>query len=125
MTAQESTTSGAVGRATPGWAVVAVTALFGIVYAWDLWEAISTMLELPVFYEAYGYDVAGLPWWVLIVMVVLPIAVFALAVLLGRGRGLLARVVLLLVGLSVVAALTLGLVALETVLRPAILSGLL
>ena len=58
-------------------------------------------------------------------MVVLPIAVFALAVLLGRGRGLLARVVLLLVGLSVVAALTLGLVALETVLRPAILSGLL
>lgn len=113
------------GSRVPRWAGILVIALFGVFYAWDLWEAISTMLELPVFYEAYGYDVGALPWWVLIVMVALPIVVFALAVVLGRGRGLLARVMLLLVGLSVVAALTLGLIALETVLRPAILSGLL
>ena len=112
-------------RAVPPWASVLVIALFGVFYAWDLWEAISTMFELPVFYEAYGYDVGALPWWVLIVMVALPVVVFAAAVLLGRKRSLLARVVLLLVGLSVVAALSLGLVALETVLRPTILSGVL
>ncbi len=112
-------------RAVPRWASGVVIALFGLFYAWDLWEAVSTMFELPVFYEAYGYDVGALPWWVLIVMVALPVLVFAAAVVLGRRRSLLARVVLLLVGLSVVAALTLGLIALETVLRPTILSGVL
>jgi hypothetical protein len=44
---------------------------------------------------------------------------------LGRRRRLWQRAVLLVVGLAVVAALTLGLVALEAVLRPALLSGVL
>lgn len=119
--APSSASARGAGRA----GVVAVAAIFGVFYAWDLWEAVSTAVELPVFYEVYGFDVAQLPWWVLVLMIALPPVVFALALWLGRRRRLWQRAVLLLVGLAVVAALTLGLVALEAVLRPALLSGLL
>lgn len=102
-----------------------IAAAFGILYAYDLWEAVSTFFELPTFYEAYGFDVAQLPWWVLVLMLVLPVAVFAIAVWAGRRRTVVERALLLLVGLSVVAGLTLGLIALEAVLRPGLLSGVL
>lgn len=120
-TASSSNSARGAGRA----GVIAVAAIFGVFYAWDLWEAVSTAVELPVFYEVYGFDVAQLPWWVLVLMIALPPVVFALALWLGRRRRLWQRAVLLLVGLAVVAALTLGLVALEAVLRPALLSGVL
>jgi hypothetical protein len=116
---------GAPARAAGRAGVVAVAAIFGVFYAWDLWEAVSTAVELPVFYEVYGFDVAQLPWWVLVIMIALPPVVFVFAVWLGRRRRLWQRAVLLVVGLAVVAALTLGLVALEAVLRPALLSGVL
>jgi hypothetical protein len=108
-----------------GWLSVAIAAFFGLFYAYDLWEAVSTFFELPTFYEAFGFDVAQLPWWVLVLMLVLPVVVFLLALWAGRRRTVGERALLLLVGLSVVAALSLGLIALEAILRPALLSGVL
>lgn len=123
--AVETAERGGAARTAGRAGVVALAALFGVFYAWDLWEAVSTAVELPVFYEVYGFDVAQLPWWVLVIMIALPPVVFVLALWLGRRRRLWQRAVLLIVGLAVVAALTLGLVALEAVLRPALLSGVL
>jgi hypothetical protein len=118
-----------VPEATPaapryGWASIAIAAFFGVFFAYDLWEAVSTLLELPTFYRAFGFDVDQLPWWVLIVMVALPVVGFGVSLWVGRRRSLVERALIFLVGLAVVAGLTLGLIALETILRPALLSGI-
>lgn len=107
-----------------GWASIAIAAFFGVFFAYDLWEAVSTLLELPTFYRAFGFDVDQLPWWVLIVMVALPVVGFGVSLWVGRRRSLVERALVFLVGLAVVAGLTLGLIALETILRPALLSGI-
>ena len=118
-----------VPEATPaapryGWVSIAIAAFFGVFFAYDLWEAVSTLLELPTFYRAFGFDVDQLPWWVLIVMVALPVVGFGVSLWVGRRRSLVERALIFLVGLAVVAGLTLGLIALETILRPALLSGI-
>ncbi len=104
---------------------IVVAALFGLFYAYDLWEAVSTFFELPTFYRAFGYDVDQLPWWILVIMLVLPVLVYIIALLVGRRRPLLERALILLVGLSLVAGMSLGLIALESILRPGLLSGVL
>lgn len=91
---------------------------FGLLYAYDVWEAVSTLIGLPQFYEALGLTSAEVPWWLLIVGVALPPVVFVLALLLGRRRKLGQFALILLVGLAIVAALSLGAVALEYWLRP-------
>jgi hypothetical protein len=91
---------------------------FGLLYAYDVWEAVSTLVELPRFYEAIGLPAAFVPWWLLVAGVALPPVVYALALLLGRKLSLGRFALILLVGLAVVAALSLGAVALEFVLRP-------
>jgi hypothetical protein len=91
---------------------------FGLFYAYDVWEAVSTLIGLPQFYEALGLTSAQVPWWLLIAGIALPPVVFVLALLLGRRRKLAQFALILLVGLAVVAALSLGAVALEYALRP-------
>lgn len=112
-------------RSAYGVASIVVAALFGLFYAYDLWEAVSTFFELPTFYRAFGYDVDQLPWWILVIMLVLPVVVYIIALLVGRRRPILERALILLVGLSLVAGMSLGLIALESILRPGLLSGVL
>ena len=101
------------------WSVI-VAALFGLFYAYDLWEAISNLVALPGFYEYAGFGVENVPWWLLVVGVAIPVVVFVLALLASRGRSLLIAAAALLVGLTLVSALGLGVVGLEDVLRPTI-----
>ena len=91
---------------------------FGLLYAYDVWEAVSTLLQLPLFYERARHP--GL-----VRAVVAADRQHRRAA--GRVRaGAAARprqeagqfALILLVGLAVVAALALGAVALEFVLRP-------
>lgn len=91
---------------------------FGLLYAYDVWEAVSTLLQLPVFYEELGIPASFVPWWLLIASIAIPPLVFVLALVIGRRRTLGQFALILLVGLAVVAALALGAVALEFVLRP-------
>jgi len=99
--------------ASVGWPILVIAGLFGLLYAYDLWEALSTMLALPRYYDAFGLDPADIPWWLLVVNLLLPVVVFALALLIGRNRSLASRALLLGVGLAVVAALSLGIVAFQ------------
>jgi len=102
--------------------VVAVTALFGLFYAYDLWEAVSNLIELPPVYELYGLDASFVPWWLLWVGVLIPPLVFGLALVIGRRQGVLGKALILLVGLTIVAGLSLGVIALEQVMRPELLA---
>ncbi len=125
MTDQTPTPADTTPRQPYGIASIVVAASFGLFYAYDLWEAVSTFFELPTFYRAFGYDVDQLPWWVLVIMLVLPVVVYVIALLVGRRRPILERALVLLVGLSLVAGMSLGLIALESILRPGLLSGVL
>ncbi len=98
---------------------IIVATLFALLYAYDLFEAIANLVELPLVYAAYNLDAASIPWWLLIVGVLLPPVVFALALLVGRRQTVFGRAVILLLGLAVVAALSLGIIALEIALRTA------
>lgn len=99
---------------------IVIAALFGLLYVYDLWEAVSNLVQLPTVYEAYGFDTAALPWWLLIVGVAIPPIVFGLALVAGRRRSVGVRALLLLLGLAVVAAASLGVIAAEIALRPAL-----
>lgn len=101
---------------------VTVAAIFGLFYAYDLWEAVSTLVALPQFYEAYGLDASYIPWWLLWIGVLIPPVIFGVALLVGRNQAVVGRALILLVGLSLVAGLSLGAVALEQVLRPELLA---
>jgi hypothetical protein len=125
VTDQTSTPTDTTPRPVYGIASIVVAAFFGLFYAYDLWEAVSTFVDLPTFYRAFGYDVDQLPWWILVIMLVLPIVVYVIALLAGRRRPILERALILLVGLSLVAGMSLGLIALESIVRPGLLSGVL
>ncbi len=101
-------------------ATVAVSVAFGLLFAWDVWEAVSNLVALPDFYEYAGFGRENVPWWLLAVGVAIPVIAFVAALLLGRRRPLLVKVILLFVGLAVASSLGLGVIALEDVLRPTI-----
>lgn len=98
---------------------IIIATLFALLYAYDLFEAIANLVELPLVYAAYNLDAASIPWWLLIVGVLLPPVVFGLALLLDRRQTVFGRAVILMLGLAVVAALSLGVIALEIALRTA------
>ena len=105
-------------RGRYGWLSLAVAVLFGLLYAYDVWEAVGNLLGIPFLYTAVGLE--PVPWWVLIVGVLLPPAVYVLVFWIGRRHSVGGKALLFLLGLAVVAALSLGVIALEVVLRPSL-----
>jgi hypothetical protein len=92
---------------------VALAIGFGLLYAYDLWEAVSNAVSLPQVYSVYGLDTAEVPWVLLVAGILLPVVVYAVAFALGRRRTLSGRAVLFAVGLALVAVLSLDLVAVQ------------
>lgn len=117
MTETAATSEKAPDAPGYGWLSVTIAAVFGAFYAYDLWEAIGNLVNLPPFYAMYGFDVEQLPWWLLWVGVLIPPVVFGLALLLGRRAGVLGRALIFLAGLALVAALSLTVIGLEQFLR--------
>jgi len=97
---------------------VTIAIIFGLVYAYDLWEAIAPLLDLPAVYAAVGLDPAAVPWWLLILGVAIIPIIFALAFFVGLRRNALEKALIFLVGLAVVACSSLVIIAVEAVIRP-------
>jgi len=98
--------------ATPLWLAVTIAVLFGMLYAYAVWEAVGNLVGLNIEAGALGVSLTGWGIALLIAALVLPFLVFGLAFWMGRHRGPLAQVVLFLAGYAVVQALTLDLSAL-------------
>jgi hypothetical protein len=98
-----------------GWVTTAALIIFGLVYAYDLFAAISSLVQVPgevaANNEFYKLNEA-VPWGALVAAVALPPVVFGVTVLMGRRRNLGSKVLLLTAGLALVAAVTLSLTAL-------------
>ena len=101
--------------ATPRYGVpsLIVAIVFALLFAYDLWEAIGTAIALPASYGASGFDPAAIPWWIVVLYLLVPPVTFVLALLAGRRQTVFGRALLFAVALAVSAALSLGLIALQ------------
>lgn len=102
-------------------ASVLVAAVFALLFGYGLFQALSNLVALPRIYETFGIA-AATPWWALVVGVGVPPLFFFLAVLLGRGRALVNRALILAVGLGASNAVALSLAAFVAALQPAFAS---
>lgn len=104
-------------RRKASWVRITVMVLFGLLYAYDLFEAISNLFgkvdEIDArnqVRELNGFPPLDTPWVFLVANLLLPVVVYLLATLVGRRRSLWVHAVVYLAGLGVVAAVSLTLV---------------
>jgi hypothetical protein len=97
--------------ATPLWLAVTIAVLFGMLYAYDVWEAVRDLVGMTMLVGDLGVSFAGVGIGILIAALLVPLVVFGIAFWLGRRRGPLAQIVLFLAGYALVQALTLDLSA--------------
>jgi len=96
-------------------ATLLLAAGFALGYGWILFRAIANLVAVPQVYLDLGAPEAT-PWWLLVLGLALPIVFFAGALLLGRGRGLFDRALLLAAGLAAASATALAAVGIVGVL---------
>ena len=106
-----------------GWLSLVVAFLFALFYVYDLWEAVGNLIQLPAVYEAYGFGSEKVPWWLLWIGVLIPLAVYVVAFVGGRRRTVFGKALIFLVGLALVAGLSIGVLALEEILRPVLVTA--
>ncbi|APZ34218.1 bacitracin resistance protein [Microbacterium aurum] len=102
---------------TPTWAVVTIAALFGLFYAYAVWNAVDFLVAQAtgaLSLNAYG-------WFVLLLAVVFPLIAFGIAFALGWRRVWWHFALVLVTGLAVVAVFWLNIVAYSAVAGAAML----
>ncbi|TFC29046.1 hypothetical protein E3O53_03990 [Cryobacterium sp. TMT2-18-3] len=108
MTDSPVTTPAAVPssrRRTPRWLSTGIAILFGLFYAYDIWEGVGNLVGLNILARSLDTQLSGLGIFVLLVGILGPLLVFVLAAWIGRSRGPAAQVALLLAGLGLNAAI--------------------
>lgn len=103
-------------RGRYGWLSLTVAALFGLVYAYFLWQAVSLLVQLPTNLAALGLGGDRIPWWLLILGVLIPPIVFGVAAAVGRKQNVGRKAVIFVVGLAIVSGLGLSVIALTYIL---------
>jgi hypothetical protein len=98
---------------------VVVVLLFAVLFALAEVTPVSNLVALPGFYDYYGIGEAT-PWVLLVLGVALPVVIYVVALLLGRGRALFGRALILTVALASTFALEFGVMALAAAFQPAI-----
>ena len=104
--------SAAPGRRVPRWLALTFAVLFGLFYAYDAWEAVGNVIGISWLVSGTDTAISVFGWVVLSIGIAVPIAVFLLALRMGRTRDLLAQILLYLAGLGVTAVVSLSIVAL-------------
>jgi len=107
----ETTPSGS-RSATPLWLAVTIAVLFGVLYVYDVWEAVRDLVGMSLLVGDLGVSFAAGGIALLIAAVVVPLVVFGIVFWLGRHRGPLAQIVLFVAGYALVQALTFDFAAL-------------
>jgi hypothetical protein len=95
----------AVPPVTPRWLAMTIAVVFGVLYAYDVWEAIGNLVGLNLQAGALGVPLTPLGLTLLIAALIVPFLVFGVAFWLGRRRAPLAQVVLFLAGYALIQAL--------------------
>jgi hypothetical protein len=90
--------------------------VFGLFYAYIVWEALGNLIQVPQLYKDNKLDSSLVPWVWLILGVIAPVVVYALAILVSRRQTVLGRCIILFVGLAVASALYLSVVELPSLI---------
>jgi hypothetical protein len=93
-------------------ASVAIAVAFGLVYAYYLWDAIRSFIELPAQLDALGIGRENAPWTLLVIGMIIPVVGYLAAAVIARRRALGHQAIVYVVGLCAVACLGLGIIAL-------------
>lgn len=113
----------ASARRTPGWVVASVAGLFGLFYAFAVWNGVGQLITQLNFFSDAGIALSVTGWAVWVLTIVLPIAVFAAGVGIGRSWGIGRLSLLLLAGLAVVAVFWLDVIAYATASQSAFIAA--
>ena len=123
--AVSSETVASVEKKKTPWFRFSVMILFGVVYAWDLfwglWNFIELQADLANKNEVRAlnnFSLIDTPWVPILANLILPIAVFGLALWISRRRSVRILAVMLFAGLGVVAAVSLSLTAYILAITP-------
>lgn len=93
---------------------VGVGALLSALVGWFVFDGVASLIGLPALYAQLGVDPARVPWVALWAGVVLPVVLYAVAVIIARRQSLTRFTLVLIVALAATAALRLSLIALAT-----------
>lgn len=93
--------------------------VFAILYGYPLFQGISNLIALPPYYAELGIG-GAVPWYLLVIGVAAPVILYLAAMLLGRGRELFPRALILAVGLAATNALALSVVQWAQAVQPAL-----
>jgi magnesium-transporting ATPase (P-type) len=96
---------------TPLWLAVTLAVLFGLFYAYDVWEALGNLIGMSTLAAHLEAGINGFGWFLLVIAIVLPLALFAAAFAFGRRRGPLVQIAFYAAGLGVSAALSMDIIA--------------
>jgi hypothetical protein len=89
-----------------------VAGLFGLVYAYFVYQAIANLIELPKSYAAIGLG-DSVPWVLLVIGLLIPVLVYVLAFILGLRRRVVDKAVIFVMGIAVTAGLAFSVVAIH------------
>jgi hypothetical protein len=112
-------------KARIGWLSLAIAAFFGLYYAYDVWAAVATIVALPGAYVEQGLQQSDVPWWLLIVGLLVPIVAYVAAFLIGLRQSIAAKALIFILGIAVTSALSLSIIALELVVRTRLIDALI
>ncbi|MBS1905919.1 MAG: hypothetical protein JST33_04990 [Actinobacteria bacterium] len=104
MSTDSMTTPPQADRRRPRWMFYTLLGVFGLFYAYAIWNAVAYMIPLV------GIAVGATTWVALILAIILPAVIYVLAIALTRRRGLGAVALVLLAGLGLVAVFWLDVV---------------
>jgi len=96
--------------APPRWSLPLVAVLTGLLYGYELFEGIASLVALPA-----QLDPSDVPWAGLVVAVAAPPILFVASLLLARRRRPLHQILVMLTGLAATNALALGALTLQLV----------
>ena len=100
--------------------MILIPIVFAVLFAVALVWPVTDLVQVPQFYAAVGIA-DQTPWALLVLVVVLPAALYLVALLLGRGRPPFERALFFIVALATSFALYFGVAALASALRPLVL----
>jgi hypothetical protein len=95
-------TEGRASRAAqPLWLQVSLAVVFGLFYAYDVWEVVESLVQIL----SLGLSFTPLGWVIMVVAMLAPLVLFAFAFAIGRSRSIPIAVLAYLTGLAVSGAL--------------------
>ena len=102
-------------RGKLGWLTLTIAALFGLFFAYDLWEAIENAIQLPQLYaqlESVGLGAREVPWLLIWLGILIPPVAYGVAFLVGLRHNVFGKALVFVLALVLVAALSLSVNAL-------------